>query len=77
MVIIVGIVIYLVGWLAVLIAAFRESILWGVACLLLPIVQLFFIIVHWSKAKKPFFLQLLGLVVMIVAMILSPHTAHR
>jgi len=69
--------IYLIGWIWFLVAAFRESIWWGLACLFIPIVQLIFLIVHWREARKPFFLQLLGLVIIIVAIIISPNTAHR
>ena len=69
--------IYLIGWIWFLVAAFRESIWWGLACLFIPIVQLIFLIVHWREARKPFFLQLLGLVIFIVAIIISPQSAHR
>jgi len=77
LIILLGIVIIVIGGLGFLIAAFRESILWGLACLFIPIVQLFFLIVHWPEAKRPFFLQLLGLAVLIVGAILSPQTLHR
>ena len=55
------------GAVMLLVAAFRESILWGVACLLLPIVSLFFLIVHWREAKGGFFVQLAGLLLLVVA----------
>jgi len=55
-----GLVILLLGWLSFLIAAFRISIWWGLGCLLLPFVSLFFLILHWRKAKIPFLLQLIG-----------------
>lgn len=70
-------VIYIFGWLMFLVAAFRESIWWGLACLFIPIVQLIFLIVHWREARKPFFLQLLALVLFIVAILVSPQGAHR
>jgi len=71
-----GIDVYL-HWLWFLVAAFRESIWWGLGCLFIPIVQLIFLIMHWQAAKKPFFLQLLGIALIIVAIIISPNTAHR
>jgi len=75
--VILGLVIALFGGLMFLVAAFRESIWWGLACLFLPFVSFFFLIVHWRVAKKPFFLQLLGLAVMVIGAILSPQTLHR
>ena len=77
LIIILGFGIFLFGGLLFLIAAFRESIWWGLACLFLPIVSFFFLIVHWPEAKKPFFLQLIGFAVMVVGAIISPQTLHR
>lgn len=56
-----------IGSFIVLIEAFRESVLWGVACLLLPIVTLFFLIVHWRAAKQGFVVQLFGLALLVVS----------
>jgi len=75
--IVLGMLLLVFGGLWFLVAAFRESIWWGLACLFLPIVQLFFLIVHWPEAKKPFFFQLLALVLIVLAVILSPQTLHR
>lgn len=74
---ILGLVLAFIGGLWFLVAAFRESVLWGLACLFIPIVQLFFLIVHWDEAKKPFLLQLLGLAAIVIAMLISPQTLHR
>jgi hypothetical protein len=72
-----GFVIFIVGWFLFMVAAFRESILWGLACLFIPIVQLFFLIVHWPAARRPFFLQLLAFVMIIVGFIINPHALHH
>ena len=77
LIILLGIIIFIVGGFLFLVAAFRESIWWGLACLFLPIVSLFFLIVHWPEARKPFFIQLLGFSVLVVGAILSPQTLHR
>ena len=77
LIIILGIAIFAIGGLFFLVAAFRESIWWGLACLFVPIVPLFFLIVHWRDAKKPFFLQFVGFAVLVVGAILSPQTLHR
>ena len=49
------------------ISAFRESLLWGLGVLFLPIVPLIFLIVHWHRAKGPFFIQLYGLGFVLLA----------
>jgi hypothetical protein len=63
---IVGIILALVGGIGMLIVAFRESVLWGIGCLLIPLVSLIFVISHWDEAKKPFLIQLAGVVLMIL-----------
>ena len=67
-----GFVIFIIGGFWFLIAAFWESVLWGLACLFIPIVQLFFLIVHWPEAKRPFFLQLLAFVMIIAGFFAQP-----
>ena len=75
--IIAGGLIYCIGGILFLIAAFRQSIWWGLACLFLPIVQIFFLIVHWPEAKRPFFMQLTALVVVVIVILLNPHAIHH
>ena len=62
----IGIGMVFIGGIGLLIAAFRESILWGLGCLFLSPVSLVFLILHWRDAKKPFFLQLAGLAVLFL-----------
>ncbi|MFW1858505.1 hypothetical protein A7P53_11570 [Acinetobacter defluvii] len=61
-----GLLILVIASVGFLIAAFKESILWGLGCLLLSPVSLIFLILHWHQAKNPFFLQLIGLAIMFV-----------
>jgi hypothetical protein len=75
--IVVGMIMLIIGGVWFLVAAFRESVLWGLACLFVPIVQLFFLIVHWPEAKRPFLFQLLAIVLVIVAMFIRPQTFHH
>ncbi len=65
--IIIGYLVVLAGGIWFLVEAFRESILWGLGCLLLGPVSLVFLILHWNVAKRPFFLQLKGLAVILIA----------
>jgi glutaredoxin len=55
-----GCLVAFVGAILMLIAAFRESLAWGLGSLLVPFVSLIFAIAHWAEAKRGFLLQLLG-----------------
>ena len=48
----------IIGSVWFLLEAFQENILWGLGCLLVPFVSLFFLILHWNKAAAPFLLQI-------------------
>ncbi len=61
----------LFGWLLSIIAgiwliivAFKESVLWGLAVLIIPFAALFFIISHWSEAKNAFLFNLFAIAVL-------------
>lgn len=41
----------LVGGILIAVAAFRESVLWGLACLFIPFAALIFVITHFEEAK--------------------------
>jgi hypothetical protein len=75
-----GLILMLVGGLLFLVAAFRESILWGLGVLFLPFVSLIFLVLHWSRAKDSFFLQLYGIALVVLAVLLFgghlPVTTH-
>jgi hypothetical protein len=57
---ILGLLVFILGFIGILIAAFRTSILWGLCCLLLWPASLFYVILHWEDAKSTFFLCLIG-----------------
>jgi hypothetical protein len=69
--VLVGLGVLILGSLAFLIAAFRTSILWGLGVFFFGPLSLVYLIVHWSDAKKPFYLQLCGIGFIILASILS------
>lgn len=53
----------LLGWLHLVVQAFREHIAWGVLVVLssfLPILWMAFVVIHWDRAKRPFLLLLAG-----------------
>jgi hypothetical protein len=60
------------GAVGLLVAAFRESFVWGLGCLLLPIVGLLFMVLHWDRARKPFLLKLAGVGIVVAGVFLRP-----
>ena len=55
------------------IAAFKNSLLWGLGCLFFYPISIVFLILYWQDAKNPFFLQLIGIfIVFLGAMFMSP-----
>lgn len=61
-----GLFVFIIGGIGTLIAAFKTSILWGLGCLLIAPVSLLFLVTNWSVAKNPFFLQLVGVGIMLL-----------
>lgn len=62
-----GVVLSLVGGIWLVVKAFQNSILWGIGCLLIPLVGLFFALRHWEEAKTPFLIALTGVIIRIGA----------
>jgi hypothetical protein len=73
---VIGGVISFVAGIWFLVVAFRESVLWGLGCLLIPFVSLIFLIIHWSEAKRPFLWSLLAIVPMVIGALMSQPSAH-
>jgi hypothetical protein len=65
-VLVVGYLISIVGGFMVVFAAFRESALWGLACLFIPFASLVFLIKFWDAGKRGFFVSLAGLGVCVI-----------
>jgi hypothetical protein len=69
---IIGAIISVIGGIWFLVVAFRQTIWWGLGCLFIPFVSIIFLIIHWGDAAKPFFVSLLGVVIMVLVAILIP-----
>jgi glutaredoxin/Skp family chaperone for outer membrane proteins len=62
-----AVLLLLVGGVMVTCAAFRESRIWGWACVLLPSAKLFFIIRHWEDAKTGVLTFAAGFILLLAA----------
>lgn len=63
----IGIGIIVVGSIGILIAAFKQSMLWGLGCFFFAPLTLVFVVRHWYVAKNPFLLQLAGVAIAIAS----------
>lgn len=68
---ILGLVVALIGGIWLLVAAFQESVVWGLLTLLIGPAGIVFAIMHWDKAGKPLMLNIGGLVLMFAGAALS------
>lgn len=61
---VVGLVVSLIGSVQFIIVAFREHIVWGICILLgVPFAALIFVVKYWEESRKPFLLQITGLII--------------
>lgn len=67
-----GLIIALVCGLWTLVLQFQTSILWGLACLLLPLVGLLWLVLYWEDGKRPLFVSLIGCAFMLVGLFILP-----
>ena len=65
-IIIIGALIAFVGGIFFLIETFKESIIWGIACLIISPISLVFALLHWDVSKRPVLIQLAGFAVMLI-----------
>jgi len=67
----IGITVCFAGYIWFLVIAFKEDIVWGFACLLIPIVSIGFLTLHWEKCKKSLVLIVAGALLCFVGAILE------
>ena len=56
----IGMGISTIGFIWLLIVAFKTRILWGIGCLLIFPLKIIFLFLYWNESKNPFFLQVVG-----------------
>jgi hypothetical protein len=67
----IGGIVALVGWVMLIIQAFRKSALWGIGSILISPVALVFAIMNWQTAKRPFLIEIAGVVLIILGSVLG------
>ncbi len=66
-----GLLVATVGGIMVLVAAFRQSVVWGLVALFVPFGNLVFTILHWAEAKKGTLISLAGAAVAGIAVFMA------
>jgi len=64
---VLGWVLAFLGSVWIIVLARQRNILWGLVCFLVPIVQFVYVAAHWKESKEGFFIQISGLVLMLLA----------
>jgi hypothetical protein len=67
----VGYALCFLGGLWIVILAWQEGILWGIGCLLFPVLQLVYVALNWKKTKSAFFLLLAGCAAFLASSIIG------
>jgi hypothetical protein len=57
-----GVVLTLIGGIWIIIEAFKESIVWGICSLIIPLVALIFALMHLDRTKRALIIYVVGLV---------------
>lgn len=60
----------LVSCIMLLIVAFKESVVWGLASFFVPFVIFYFVFTHWEDSKKGFLISVGGFAAMIAGAII-------
>jgi len=68
----IGLATFIIGGIWFLVVSFQQSVWWGLGCIFLPFCEVIFLIIHWKEAAKPFGLQAIGFVLLLIASPLAP-----
>jgi hypothetical protein len=62
----VGAVCFMVGWVWLVVAGFVESFPWGVGTFFIPLIGLVFSVLNWPEYKVPTILMVVGFVLLMI-----------
>jgi hypothetical protein len=69
--VVIGSIISLIGWIWLVIACFKESILWGIGGLLCGLIAVVYGIMNWGELKIPVLMALGGSVLSTVGQVIK------
>jgi len=72
LIILLGLLFIIVGSVMRLVVAFREHVLWGVACLFVPFAALVFTCLHWRETRAAVAITFLGVLMTVCPVVMSP-----
>jgi hypothetical protein len=55
------------GGLWIIVLAWQRSVVWGLGCILVPVIQIIYVVLHWKESKEAFFMLLGGLALIVIA----------
>src|SRR5687768_12852977 len=61
-----------IGGILMLVAAFRQSIVWGLVSLFVPFGNLVFLVLHWTKARTGFLTSVAGTLLSVGGLFANP-----
>ena len=70
-IVLLGVLLLAAGTIWFLVAAFSESITWGVVILVLNPASLVFAVMHWDRAKGPTYVYGIGWLVTLVGVLVT------
>jgi len=68
-----GVILLLIGNIWILVLAFKTGVWWGVGSMFIPLVGLIFTLLHLRDTWKPFLIEIVGVVLVLVNYTPAPH----
>jgi glutaredoxin-like YruB-family protein len=66
-----------IGTILLLVAAFRQSIIWGLVALFVPLGEIVYVCVHWAEAKTGFLAKILGWAIFFAGLFSIPGAQEK
>ena len=68
----IGFIVFSVGYLWIVVNAFKKDVLWGLSCLFIAFVTMIFLLLHWDDCRRAFCVCTAGLIICLVGFIVGP-----
>jgi hypothetical protein len=72
--ILISMIMGMIGTIWFYVEAFKENVMWGLACLFVPFASLLFLILHTDRAIKPLALSIVSGVIIFSTAMLIPYS---